>query len=259
MTTQNVSDLFGDAVDAGDISSDVADMLNVQDLGENIQAGLGMDVDDVEASDVVLVGMMPDDSYSMVDMAQEARDGCNLVLEALKDSKQQDGVLITNRYLNGYVLYPYTTLDQAIVMDSSNYTPNMGTPLYDQTVIFLGTVLAKTQSFAQNGVPCRSVSLIISDGADQASQAHDAASVCKVVKDMLRTENHIIAAMGIDDGYTDFKKVFREMGIPEDWILTPKKSQSEIRSAFQVFSQSAVRASQSGKSFTQTAMGGFGS
>ena len=34
------------------------------------------------------------------------------------------------------------------------------------------------------------------------------------------------------------------MGIPDRWILTPGNSASEIRRAFAVFSQSAVRASQ---------------
>jgi hypothetical protein len=34
------------------------------------------------------------------------------------------------------------------------------------------------------------------------------------------------------------------MGIPDRWVLTPGNSAGEIRRAFQVFSQSAVRASQ---------------
>ena len=73
------------------------------------------------------------------------------------------------------------------------------------------------------------------------------------------TENHIIGAMGIDDGTTDFMHIFHEiMGIPEEWVLTPANTASEIRRAFNLFSQSAVRASQSAASFSQTASGGFG-
>jgi hypothetical protein len=68
---------------------------------------------------------------------------------------------------------------------------------------------------------------------------------------MLAQENHIVAAMGISDGQTDFKAVFRAMGIPDKWILTPGNSASEIRRAFAVFSQSAVRASQGAQ------LGGF--
>ena len=47
------------------------------------------------------------------------------------------------------------------------------------------------------------------------------------------------------------------MGIPDEWILTPGNSASEICKAFQVFSQSAVRASQGGATLSQVALGGF--
>ncbi|WP_041429419.1 hypothetical protein [Synechococcus sp. PCC 7502] len=56
-----------------------------------------------------------------------------------------------------------------------------------------------------------------------------------------------------NDGYTDFQQIFKEMGISDRWILTPGNSDSEIRQAFQVFSQSAVRVSQGA-----TGLGGFG-
>jgi hypothetical protein len=78
------------------------------------------------------------------------------------------------------------------------------------------------------------------------------------VEDMLRQEKHIIAAMGIDDGHTDFRQVFREMGIQDRWILTPGNSDQEIRRAFQTFSQSAVKASQGAGHFSRAALGGFG-
>jgi hypothetical protein len=63
--------------------------------------------------------------------------------------------------------------------------------------------------------------------------------------------------MGIADGSTDFKQVFRDMGIPDEWILTPGNTNSEIRKAFQIFSKSAVRASQNVASFTSSVGGGF--
>ena len=256
----NVNELFESAAEEGVLSPASIQALNVVDIGEEIQAALGVDVDDVTASEVVLVTMMPDDSGSIrfAGNAQAVRDGHNLVLEALTDSKQKEGVLTHNRYLNGNILYPYCTLDQAEKMTSGNYNPDMGTPLYDQSVVLLGTVLAKSQEFADNGVPVRTVTLIITDGNDQHSAKSTPRDVKSIVDDLLMAENHIIAAMGIDDGYTNFREVFKEMGIRDEWILTPKNTPSEIRKAFRVFSQSAVRASQSAKSFSQTALGGFG-
>jgi hypothetical protein len=256
----NLDTLFEEAQDEGLISPESAQALKVHDIGTQIQDGLGVNVDDVQASEVVLVTLMPDDSGSIrfAGNSQVVRDGHNLILDALSSSKQKDNILVHCRYLNGSVLYPYCSLDQAVRMDNSNYDPNLGTPLYDQSVILLGTVLAKTKEFADNGVPVRTVSLIITDGCDQGSCRSAPQDVAQIVKDMLMAETHIIAAMGIEDGYTNFNNIFKKMGLRDEWILTPQNSGSDIRKAFQVFSQSAVKVSQSAVNFSKTAMGGFG-
>ena len=254
----DVKSLFKSARDQGTISARSVQALNVVDLGAQIQAGLGVCVDDVQSSEVVLVTLMPDDSGSIrfAGNAKAVRDGHNLVLDALRECRQSDDIFVHNRYLNGDVLYPYTQVANAIGMDASNYNPNQGTPLYDQTVLLLATVLAKAQEFADHGVPVRTVTLLISDGADMHSTNATARHVASLVEDMLMAENHIIAAMGIDDGTTEFRQVFREMGIPDNWVLTSGNTASEVRKAFQVFSQSAVKASQS-VSFSKSALGGF--
>jgi hypothetical protein len=254
----DVNDLFAEAHAEGILSPGALQTLTSVDLGAEIQAGLGIAVDDVQASEVVLLTLMPDDSGSirMAGNEQAVRDGHNLVLEALGRSKQRDAILAHTRYLNGQVLFPYRPIDQAVPMTAKNYEALQGTPLYDQSVVLLGSVIAKTQEFTRNGVVARSVTLIISDGADQHSRRATAANVATVVRDMTRSESHIVAAMGISDGVTDFRAIFREMGIEDRWILTPGNNPSEIRNAFQVFSQSAVRASQAA-SFSQGAIAGF--
>ncbi len=259
MNSQSVNSLFGNAASDGAIGAGAVAVLTAPDLGAQIQAGLGVSVDDVSASEVVLVTLLVDDSGSIDASGNEqtVRDGCNLVMQALASSKQNDGILVSIRYLNGTVLTPFVPLDQAPVLDSQNYRATGGTPLYDQSVVALGGVIAKTQEFLDSGVGCRSVSLIVSDGADMHSRRNKAADVAKVVRDMRLTESHIVAAMGIDDGCTDFRKVFGDMGVDAKWILTPGDSPAEIRKAFQVFSQSAVSASQSAGSFSQAAGSGF--
>jgi len=257
----SLSSLFQAAEDDGTLSPRARAVLDVPDLGAQIQAGLGVRVDDVESSEVVLVTIMPDDSGSirMAGNADVVRSGHNLVLDALAASKQRDSILSHTRYLNGKVLHPYRLVAQAERMTTSNYDPCMGTPLYDQTVVLLGTVLAKAQEFAAAGVPVRTVTLLITDGADARSTRARPADVMAVVRDMAGTESHIVAAMGIDDGHTDFREVFRWMGIEDRWILTPRNDAGDIRRAFLMFSQSAVRASQGGGSFSRAAAGGFAS
>jgi hypothetical protein len=250
---QKIKQLLDDAHGTGALSARSLAALDVVDVGAQIQAGLGCTVDDVAASEVVLVTMMPDDSQSIAAAGNTAavRDGHNFVLEALRTSKQAGEVLAHTRYLNGTVLCPYTALEHAVSMTSSNYDPRLGTPLYDQAVVLLGTVVAKSQELAQAGIAVRTVTLIITDGGDYGSTRCKPADVKALVGDLLAQENHIVAAMGISDGSTDFTAVFRAMGIPDRWILTPGNSASEIRRAFAVFSQSAVRASQGAQ------LGGF--
>lgn len=241
---KKVKKLLDDAHDTGALSAKSHAALDIVDVGAQIQAGLGVSIDDVAASEVVLLTMMPDDSQSIASAnnTEAVRDGHNFVVEALGRSKQSGEVLAHTRYLNGEVLFPYTALAHAVAMTPANYNPRHGTPLFDQTVVLLGTVIAKAQELAQAGIAVRTVTLIITDGGDYGSRRCKPADVAAIVADMLAQENHIVAAMGIDDGTTDFRAVFRAMGIPDRWILTPGNSATEIRRAFQVFSQSAVRA-----------------
>ncbi|MCX6824443.1 MAG: hypothetical protein NT085_04950 [candidate division SR1 bacterium] len=261
--SQNASNisLLQNAHEDGDLSSGSLNALTkIPDIGAIIQQGLGVPIDSVRSSEVILLNILVDDSGSIrfAKNTQPIRDGHNELIKALLDSKQQDNIEVLNRYLNGTVLYPYTPLSIVPQMDAGNYDPNGGTPLFDETAKLLATVIAKAQDFKNNGIQVRTITLIMTDGDDCHSRTSTSADVKKIVSDMLRSEDHIIAAMGFDNGSCDFKQVFSEMGIPDHWTLTANSNPSEIRKAFQVFSQSAVRASQSAAHFSQTNLGGFG-
>ncbi|HUH12929.1 MAG TPA: hypothetical protein VMK65_07450 [Longimicrobiales bacterium] len=260
----DASTRFRQAHDEGELSAEALDALTIGDIGAEIQAGLGITPDQVPASEVVLVTMMPDDSGSIRFAGAEGamRDGHNMVLRALGASRQKEGVLAHTRYLNGHVLFPYRRLEDAVELTKSNYAGQLGTPLYDQTAVLLGTVLLKTREFEDAGVSVRTITLILTDGEDAGSSEQDARSVAAIVRDMLRRESHIIAAMGISDGSREsaqrFRSVFREMAIPDEWVLTPANTERDIRAAFLAFSQSALQASQGSAQFGQASLGGFG-
>lgn len=259
-TQVNVGVIFKNAVDEGALSQAALAALDVPDLGAQIQAAMGTPADQVQASEVVLVTIELDDSGSIRFGSNEQviRDGYNAILDALLATKQKDSIMVCVRYLNKGVVTPYVPLTQAPRLTAANYQASGGTPLYDQSVIALGGVLAKAQEFSSNGVPTRTVTVIVTDGADEGSVKSRPNDVATVVKDMQKAETHIICAMGINDGRTDFIKVFKSMGIDDQWILTPGNSPSEIRKAFAVVSQSVARASQvAGAAFSKAAMGGF--
>ncbi len=261
--SQNANNLglLQNAHEDGDLSSGSLNALTkIPDIGAIIQQGLGVPIDSVRSSEVILLNILVDDSGSIQSAGNEQpiRDGHNMLIQALLESKQQDNIEVLNRYLNGTVLYPYTPLSLIPKMDARNYSANGGTPLFDETAKLLATVIAKAQDFKNNGIQVRTITLILTDGEDVHSRISKASDVKKIVTDMLRNEDHIIAAMGFENGNCDFRQVFGEMGIPDRWILTANSNPSEIRKAFQVFSQSAVRASQSAAHFSQTNLGGFG-
>src|ERR1700709_2490017 len=180
-----VKKLLENAHQKGALSTKSLNALDVVDVGAQIQAGLGVTIDDVAASEVVLLTMMPDDSESISSAGNvdSVRDGHNFVIEALRGSKQGGEVLAHTRYLNGHVLCPYTALEHAVKMTTANYDPHLATPLFDQAAVVLGTVIAKSQELAQAGIAVRTVTLIITDGGDYGSTRCKAGDVRALVED----------------------------------------------------------------------------
>src|SRR5260221_13028268 len=90
-----VKKLLEDAHVKGALSAKSLITLDVVDVGAQIQAGLGVTIDDVTASEVVLLTMMPDDSASIAHAGNTdaVRDGHNFVIDALKASNKSIDVL----------------------------------------------------------------------------------------------------------------------------------------------------------------------
>lgn len=254
-----VSQLLTTANEEGNLSPEALQAINVEDIGLKIQEAMGVPVDQVKSAEVVLLNLLIDDSGSIRfgSNADLVREGVNSILDALLESKQKNDILVHIRFLNGTVLCPWVFLAQAPKLTPQNYDPMGGTPLFDESAVSLATVVAKTQEFEDNGVHARSVTCIITDGNDEGSSSMTAAKVKSVTQSLLKNENHIVAAMGIDDKSTDYRQVFGDMGVDDRWILVPGNSKSEIRKAFRAVSQTMVKVSQSAKQFSQTANGGF--
>lgn len=271
MSTTNINSLFSDAADEGVLGQDSMSFLTAANLDQQINAALGINVASVTASEVVLVSMLIDDSVSMksvepagraarsnrpwIDGQPLVRDGHNGAIQSLRNSKQSAAVLVSCRYLSGTVLYPYVSLADAKAMDDRNYVATLGhTPLYAQSIVLLGQVIAKAQEFRGNGVPVRTITLILTDGGNNDAP-HTPDGVAVLVKDMLAQENHIISGMGLGEEKF-FRNIFTEMGLRDEWILTPGTDEHKMREAWGLWSQSAVRASQNAGSFSKTSQTG---
>lgn len=233
--------------------------LSADTLGPAIAAGLGaVSIEDV-STEVVLVVRDIDDSSSIEfeGNTQIVIDGENDMIEALRGSNAAGTILVATVFFNGGLVQPFVPLDQVLMLNNSNYHPSGGTPMYDSFSVCLGMMVAKSTELQNGGVAVRGVTRITTDGDDTGSRQR-AHHVEPIVHGMLRTESHIVSGMGIADGRTDFRQVFRDMGIAKRWILTPANTPSEVRAAYATVSRSVVNASQTAGDFSQTALGGFG-
>jgi hypothetical protein len=238
-------------------------------LGPAIEAGLGnVKAEDIMTSEVIVVTQLLDDSTSIGSVpgnAEAVCSGSNLVRSSIIESKEAATAVMSCRFLNPVggnahgVLYPYSPLEQTPTLSTDNYHPAGMTPLYDQTAVTLTGVAAKIAEYEQGGIHVtKAITVIVTDGADERSLQYTAASIRTMVQGLLRTEIHAIFGMGIQDGHTDFRRVFQEMGLPEQAILTPGNSPSEIRRAFEMVSQSAVGLIGGNQGYSEVSLGAFG-
>lgn len=258
----NIQTLFANANAEGNLSSAAQTILSVPDIAAQINAAMGVPAVDVRSSEVFVCTLLVDDSGSIASAGNEQliRDGVNLVRNALIKSDARKSILMCVRYLNGHVVIPFTPIEQVPLLDNSNYQANGGTPLYDMTVVALGDVLAKTQEFSDRGVPVRSATMIVTDGRDEHShRIRRPEEIVDIMRDVLQSETHIVSGMGIQDNRsTDFRDIFKRMGIQDKWILTPTATEHDIRLCWGTFSQTAARGSQGAAAYSQTQLGGFG-
>lgn len=260
----DLTTILGGAVDDGTLSGSSLNALSgIQDLGAQINAGLGAPADQFGASEAIVVSVLLDDSGSIAHSGNTDAviAGHNEVIKALKASKQSGSVLFYSRLLDGTIINATVPVAQATLLDRNNYQPRGNTPLYKEALVVCATAIATTKNLNDQGIPARSVTFFVTDGEDNASGRTTAQDCAHVIKDMLRAETNLVWAMGIGNSPAEqamFRDVFEHMGIPANSIRTPAATEHEIRQEFAVASQSMVRASQNAAAFSQAAAGGFG-
>src|SRR4051794_10698811 len=92
----NVQSLLTSATTAGTLSQATSQLLTGS-LGAVVIAGAaGKDAEDIEASDVTLVTLLVDASSSIHDCGLEdaIRDGQNVLVDALGDTRERDAILM---------------------------------------------------------------------------------------------------------------------------------------------------------------------
>lgn len=216
-------------------------------LGAVVIAGAaGKAAEDITASDVTLVTLLVDASSSIHDTGLEdaMREGQNAMVDALGDTRERESILMALWTFNHEqrVVHSYVGLDDVTRLDARNYAGLGSTRLYDTWCDALTANVAYSQQLRSSGTPCKSVVVVITDGADCGSKRR-ALDCARISKDLLASEQFTLAFVGVGSG--DFHAIAREMGVPDGCVaVQAKATPSAIRQVFRMVSQSAIRASQ---------------
>ncbi len=243
---------------SGALSQQSADALHgTHRTALEISRGLG---EPSSAGELLLATLLVDDSPSIAPNVVEVRLGHNNMLEALRTVDTTAEIRVLTRAFNRGVLSPYRAITQALELDRSNFSGSHlsdWTPLYLQSLLTLGTVVAKAQEEEDRGASVRTFTLIITDGVDNNSGTITASDVRAVVTDMLEfATNHIVAGMGIGERPgVSFGQIFRSMGIPERWIFTAGTDVEELREKFNEIVTKLELAASSEAGFAQLVAG----
>lgn len=240
---------------SGALSQEATDaLLTTGKAARDIGRGLG---ESSAARELLLSTLLVDDSPSIGPHIAAVQLGHDTMLAALAPEQDSADVLVHTRALNCGTLSPYQAITHATRLTDENfsrYTLLEGTPLYLQSLLTLGTVMAKAQEEEDRGARVRTFTLIITDGEDNRSGSTTVRHINALVKDMLEfSTNHIIAGMGV--GEFGFRRVFLSMGIPERWIYDAGANADTLRGAFQEVAASLRIAAASEDGFAQLTAG----
>jgi hypothetical protein len=243
----SISNLLADAASAGTLSAAGLGVLS-GNLGAVVIAGAaGADLEDLEATEVLLVTLLVDASSSIHSAGLEdaVREGQRGMVDAFAQSREKDSVLLAVWSFNDDVRvhHSYLPVGDAVRFDASNYRAVGSTRLYDTWCDALAANVAYAQRLRDGGTPTRSVVCILTDGEDVGSRrtAKDCAALSK---DVLASEEFVLAFVGVGTA-CDFRAVARKMGVPDGCIEVQASATPEgLRKAFRLVSQSAIRMSQ---------------
>lgn len=245
--SNNIQNLLTGAVDDG-IISPASQQILVENINASVIAGAaGKDAEEIDAAEVTLVTVVIDDSNSISyrGNADSIIKGQNEMIQSLLNSKQKDEIMIAQWKLGSKseLMHSYVPVKDAELLNSKNYNPRSGTALYDVWVDALSSNIAYAQTLAATGTQVTSIAIILTDGMDEHSRKNTAADCASITQDVMKSEMFHLAFIGVGNE-SSFRNVGKSMGFPDQSILVASATESEIRKAINIASQSIIRASQ---------------
>jgi len=249
--TADSSELLSAAFDEGALSQGSGRAL--AEVTSEIDQALG---ELAERAETLLVSVLADDTASIGAIRKRAQaviNGHNRMITAAERRSGETTVLFHTRLIAGGTVSPYRNISRAVPLSWENYSPDARqTPLHQQSIVMLGSVLAKARQLQAYGCQVRTFTLILTDGADNGG-SFLASDVRLLTTDMLDfSHDHIIAGMGIGEEPL-FRRIFGEMGISR--VLTADSSDSDIDREFQRIERALELAAASQTAFRELMAG----
>lgn len=201
----------------------------------NANVAPNLDVDKLENEHNTLISLGIDESGSMSGYTDVMRDNIRKMKESLLGSKEQDEMLVSiTRFAGGIQSSGFQLVDDI----ENTYAPSGMTCLYDSILVMKQQLTQYMAQLKSNGVRCKGVVCIFSDGDDTASQSTIRQAADAVAE--MQKEEIIVAFVAFGD---DAKGIADQLGVSKDNVLEVSASESELRKCFDCISKSAISSS----------------
>jgi hypothetical protein len=206
---------------------------------------------------LLLISLLLDDSGSIKDYGNEAavRRGVNHDLNLWK-SPEAGHILVGAHTLNSGELFSYCDPHQAPEITVRNYQGNGGTPFFREGKALLNRV-KQTRDELSHHFDVYCMSFLFSDGENTTANNHTADQFREEAEPMIASDRHIIGAFGVQ-GAVDFDRIYRSMGIPQQWIKILGRDSASIETGLREAGSTGTVSSLGPDHFTRTSTTGFG-
>jgi uncharacterized protein YegL len=214
---------------------------------------IGVDPNEIEADCVTLVGVAIDASGSMQPHKQALIDAYNKqFIEPLKHAKNANEIFVSTMFFSDpglsakdktKVLHGYMSVADCPELRDSDFVTDGMTPLNDGVFQTLSRVVKYGESLLSTGARVRSIVVVFSDGAENASSVA-AYKVKAMAEDLLKAQEFILSYVFFGD-QNEAEKIISKIGFPKKDMITANQTASDIRRMFGTVSASVIKASQS--------------
>src|SRR3989338_6579143 len=220
---------------------------------------------EIKGSDAVLVTLLLDDSDSISACRNVSvvTRGANAFREQLirRGGSAMQAFLRVATLNQRDVGRDFVVLSNTEPLENDDwFRPGFNTPLFAaaRRALYVSAESARRARVWYSG-DVLSITVIVTDGADNASGDITAQRVCRRVQNMLATGHHMVVGCGVYDGATDFHAVFRSMGIPDRMVMVMERTDEDIEEGLTNLGRFAAASTENIGTFTQNLAAGVGS